>query len=325
MKLILKGKNGFNLTNVYRSYGKGNFKKGEYYDTNGRQITSNGALLGSVYKELVNRHGKTYANNVASNIKAGNIYQNGRWRANVGPTAKVASEAEAIKYAKQHKDQYKQDNSGKWQYKTYNGSWKYFNRPTETIIPKTPTDKSKIRTSNRSQTMDRGTIYPEYYSINNPTNLVNSGDYAIINNTNNDHRFTKVLKNTFDTPLAYMDNKGNWYTPYKDMNDFSYKTNNNWIGKYTAQYDKSRALFSNGQFKDSYYTHSGNLAEYHPLSSLPSSSDIQADNNGMLYLNNKPYGFLVKNGDTTGYYIYKNKSGGKLIKRQNYGIQRKIN
>ena len=325
MKLILKGQNGFNLTNVYRSYGKGKFKSGEYYDTNGKQITRNGVLLGSVWKELKQRHGKTYANNVASNIKAGNIYQNGRWRANVGPTAKVASEAEAIKYAKQHKDQYKQDNSGKWQYKTYNGSWKYFNRPTETIIPKTPTDKSKIRTSNRSQTMDRGTIYPEYYSINNPTNLVNSGDYAIINNTNNDHRFTKVLKNTFDTPLAYMDNKGNWYTPYKDMNDFSYKTNNNWIGKYTAQYDKSRALFSNGQFKDSYYTHSGNLAEYHPLSSLPSSSDIQADNNGMLYLNNKPYGFLVKNGDTTGYYIYKNKSGGKLIKRQNYGIQRKIN
>ena len=39
MKLILKGQNGFNLTNVYRSFGKGKFKKGEYYDTNGRQIT----------------------------------------------------------------------------------------------------------------------------------------------------------------------------------------------------------------------------------------------------------------------------------------------
>lgn len=318
MKLILKGKNGFNLTNVYRSYGKGKIKNGEYYDTNGRQITRNGVLLGSVYKELVNRHDKAYANNVASNIKAGNIYQNGKWRANVVSTgSKVASEAEAIKYANQNKDQYKQDNNGKWQYKTYNGSWKYFNGSPKSIIPKIPIDKSKIRTSNRSQTMDRGTIYPEYYLINNPINLVNSGDYAITNNTNKDPRFTKVLKNTFDTPIAYMDNKGNWYTPYEDMNDFSYKTNDNWIGKYTAQYDKSRALSSNGQFKSSYYTHNGNLAEYHPLSSLPSSSDIQADNNGILYLNNKPYGFLVKNGDTTGYYIYKNKNGNKLIKRNN--------
>ena len=316
MKLILKGKNGFNLTNVYKSFGKGRVKEGEYHDTNGRQITRNGVLLGSVYKELLKRHDKAYVDNIASNIKAGNIYQNGKWRANVVNTgAKVASEAEAIKYAKQHKDQYKQDNNGKWQYKTYNGSWKYFNESPKNITPKIPIDKSKIRTSNRSQTMDRGTIYPEYYSINNPTNLVNSGDYAITNNTNKDPRFTKVLKNTFDTPIAYMDNKGNWYTPYENMNNFSYKTNNNWIGKYTAQYDKSRALSQDGQFKSSYYTHSGNLAEYHPLSSLPSSSDIQADNNGILYLNNKPYGFLVKNGDTTGYYIYKNKNGNKLIKR----------
>ena len=241
MKLILKGQKGFNLTNVYRSFGKGKsnkFKNGEYYDTNGRQITRNRILLGSVYKELVNRHGREYANNVAANIKAGNIYHKGRWRANVGDTAEVASEAEAIKYATQHKDQYKQDNNGKWQYKTDRG-WKYFNRSPKSITPKIPIDKSKIRTSNRSQTMDRGTIYPEYYSINNPTNLVNSGDYVITNNTNKDPRFTKVLKNTFNTPLAYMDNKGNWYTPYGDNNYFSYKTNNNWIGKYTAQYDKS--------------------------------------------------------------------------------------
>lgn len=316
MKLILKGKNGFNLTNVYRSYGKGKIKNREYYDTNGRQITHNGVLLGSVYRELLKRHPKEYVDNIASNIKAGNIYHKGKWRANVVNTgAEVASEAEAIKYANQNKDQYRQDNNGKWQYKTYNGSWKYFNGSPKSIIPKIPIDKSKIRTSNRSQTMDRGTIYPEYYSINNPTNLVNLGDYAITNNTNKDPRFTKVLKNTFDTPIAYMDNKGNWYTPYEDMNDFSYKTNDNWIGKYTAQYDKSRALSQDGQFKSSYYTHSGNLAEYHPLSSLPSSSDIQADNNGMLYLNNKPYGFLVKNGDTAGYYVYKNKNGNKLIKR----------
>ena len=316
MKLILKGKNGFNLTNVYKSFGKGKIKEGEYYDTNGRQINRNGILLGKVYRELRKRHDKAYVDNIASNIKAGNIYQNGKWRANVVNTgAKVASEADAIKYAIQHKDQYKQDNNGKWQYKTYNGSWKYFNGSPKSITPKIPIDKSKIRTSNRSQTMDRGTIYPEYYSINNPTNLVNSGDYAITNNTNKDPRFTKVLKNTFNTPLAYMDNKGNWYTPYGDNKYFSYKTNNNWIGKYTAQYDKSRALSQDGQFKSSYYTHSGNLAEYHPLSSLPSSPDIQADNNGILYLNNKPYGFLVKNGDTTGYYIYKNKNGNKLIKR----------
>ena len=170
MKLILKGQNGFNLTNVYRSFGKGKFKRREYYDTNGRQITHNKLLLGSVYKELVNRHGKAYADNVASNIKAGNIYQNGRWRANVGDTAKVATEADAIKQAKNNPN-YRQSN-GRWQYKTDRG-WKYFNGSPKSITPKIPIDKSKIRTSNRSQTMDRGTIYPEYYSINNPTNLVN--------------------------------------------------------------------------------------------------------------------------------------------------------
>ena len=124
MKLILKGQKGFNLTNVYRSFGKGKFKKGEYYDTNGKQITRNGVLLGSVWKELNQRHGKAYADNVASNIKAGNIYQNGRWRANVGDTAKVASEAEAIKQAENNPN-YRQS-SGRWQYKTDKG-WKYFN------------------------------------------------------------------------------------------------------------------------------------------------------------------------------------------------------
>ena len=125
MKLILKGQNGFNLTNVYRSFGKGKFKKGEYYDTNGRQITRNGVLLGSVYKELVNRHDRAYANNIASNIKAGNIYHKGKWRANVGDTAEVASEADAIEQAKKDTNNYRQSN-GRWQYKTDRG-WKYFN------------------------------------------------------------------------------------------------------------------------------------------------------------------------------------------------------
>lgn len=125
MKLILKGQKGFNLTNVYKSFGKGKFKKGEYYDTNGKQITRNGVLLGSVYRELIKRHDKDYVNNIASNIKAGNIYQNGRWRANVGDTAKVASEAEAIAQAKKDPNKYRQSN-GRWQYKTKRG-WKYFN------------------------------------------------------------------------------------------------------------------------------------------------------------------------------------------------------
>ena len=128
MKLILKGQKGFNLTNVYRSFGKGKsnkFKNGEYYDTNGRQITRNGILLGSVWKELNQRHGRAYANNVASNIKAGNIYQNGRWRANVVSTgAKVATESQAIEQAKNNPN-YRQSN-GRWQYKTDRG-WKYFN------------------------------------------------------------------------------------------------------------------------------------------------------------------------------------------------------
>ena len=125
MKLILKGQNGFNLTNIYRSFGKGKFKKGEYYDTNGKQITRNGVLLGNVWKELNQRHGKAYANNIASNIKAGNIYHKGKWRANVGDTAEVASEAKAIEQAKKDTNNYRQSN-GRWQYKTDRG-WKYFN------------------------------------------------------------------------------------------------------------------------------------------------------------------------------------------------------
>ena len=126
-KLIIKGQNGFNLTNVYRSFGKGKIKKGEYYDTNGKQITRNGVLLGSVWKELNQRHGRAYANNVASNIKAGNIYQNGRWRANVGDTAEVATEAEAIAQAKKDPNHYRYDKSNnRWQYKTDRG-WRYFN------------------------------------------------------------------------------------------------------------------------------------------------------------------------------------------------------
>ena len=114
MKLILKGQKGFNLTNVYRSFGKGKFKKGEYYDTNGKQITRNGLLLGSVYRELLNRHDKTYVDNIASNIKAGNIYQNGKWRANVvGTGSKVATEAQAIEQAKKDTNNYRQSN-GRW-------------------------------------------------------------------------------------------------------------------------------------------------------------------------------------------------------------------
>lgn len=142
MKLILKGQNGFNLTNVYRSFGKGKFKRGEYYDTNGKQITRNGVLLESVRKELLKRHDKAYVDNIASNIKAGNIYQNGRWRANVGNTAKAASEAEAIAQAKKDPNNYRQSN-GRWQYKIDN-KWKYFNPIQQT--QRTGNQNSKLIT-----------------------------------------------------------------------------------------------------------------------------------------------------------------------------------
>lgn len=142
-KLIFKCQNGYNLTNVYRSYGKGTkYKKGEYYDTNGKQITRNGVLLESVRKELLKRHDKAYVDNIASNIKAGNIYQNGRWRANVGNTAKVASEAEAIAQAKKDPNNYRQSN-GRWQYKIDN-KWKYFNPIQQT--QRTGNQNSKLIT-----------------------------------------------------------------------------------------------------------------------------------------------------------------------------------
>lgn len=311
MKLILKGKNGFDLTNVYKSFGKGkNFKKGEYYDTNGRQITRNGALLGSVYKELVNRHDKAYANNVAANIKAGNIYQNGRWRANVGSTAEVASEAEAIKYAKQHKDQYKQDNNGKWQYKTYNGSWKYFNGNSQVTSKQDLIRKPTIKyISNRSQEMA-------------PIHIDNQDLYEVDS--------SKLPKSQYQLRANYLYDindhivgqqiNGKLYGYYNTF--LPAAKNSEYIGKYYISPNimhKEDGAIVDGNYK-SYYDKQGRINEYHgDMEDLPQG--VLSDTQGNLYdSNHNPFGKVVKTTNGTGFYQYLShyKNGGtlKLIKRQ---------
>lgn len=316
MKLIQKGQNEFNLTNVYKSYGKGKFKKGEYYDTNGRQITRNRMLLGNVYKELVNRHGRAYANNIASNIKAGNIYQNGKWRADVINTgAERASEAEAIKYAKQHKDQYKQDNNGKWQYKTDRG-WKYFN--DNPIVKDLSADKDEpVRyISNRSQETPLIKIdnYKTAYEVD-PTKLDKS-QYQLRDNYLYDINNNIVGKQINDKLYAYTYNN----------TGLPRATNSEYIGKYYISPNimaKENGAIVDGQYRN-YYDKQGKLNEYHGnMDDLPQG--VISDNYGNLYdSNHKLFGKIVKTTNGTGFYQYLShyKNGGtmKLISKAYKGM-----
>lgn len=310
MKLILKGQNGFNLTNVYRSFGKGKFKKGEYYDTNGKQITRNGVLLGNVWKELNQRHGKAYADNVASNIKTGNIYQNGRWRANVVNTsAKVASEAEAIKYAKQHKDQYRQNNNGKWQYKTQNGSWKYFNSNPQ-VIDSSP---EKRYISNRSQEVS-------------PVHIDNQDLYEVDSSKLPKSQYQLRANYLYDTKNHIVGQQINnkLYAYYNT--GLSQATNSEYIGKYYISpgvMHKEDGAIQNGEYQ-SYYNKQGRINEYHgDMEDLPQG--IVSDQYGNLYdSNHKPFGKVVKTTNGTGFYQYLSqyKNGGtmKLINKAKKGM-----
>lgn len=312
MKLILKGKNGFNLTNVYRSYGKGKIKNGEYYDTNGRQITRNGVLLGSIYRELRKRHDKAYVDNIASNIKAGNIYQNGKWRANVVSTgSKVASEAEAIKYANQNKDQYRQSN-GRWQYKTDRG-WKYFNG--NHTVKDSPADKDEpVRyISNRSQEIS-------------PVQINNQSAYEVDP--------TKLDKSQYQLRANYLYDTNN-HIVGQQINDKLYAyyntglpraTNSEYIGKYYIDPNimaKENGAIIDGQYRN-YYDKQGKLNEYYEnMNDLPQG--VISDNYGNLYdSNHKLFGKVVKTKDSTGFYKYLSsfKSGGimKLIAKAQKGM-----
>lgn len=311
MRLILKGQNGFNLTNVYRSFGKGKFIKGEYYDTNGKQITSNGVLLGSVWKELNQRHGKAYADNVASNIKAGNIYQNGRWRANVGDNAKVASEADAIKYANQHKDQYRQNNN-RWQYKTDRG-WKYFNGNPQVISSSKKDIPEKRYISNRSQEVS-------------PIHIDNQDLYEVDS--------SKLPKSQYQLRANYLYDTKN-HIVGRQINNKLYAyyntglpqaTNSEYIGKYYISPDvmhKEDGAIQNGEYQ-SYYDKQGRINEYHgDMEDLPQG--IVSDQYGNLYDNNrKLFGKVVKTTDGTGFYQYLSqyKNGGimKLISKAKKGL-----
>lgn len=303
-KLIIKGQNGFNLTNVYRSFGKGTkYKKGEYYDTNGKQITRNGVLLESVRKELLKRHDKAYVDNIASNIKAGNIYQNGRWRANVGNTAKVASEAEAIKFAKQHKDQYRQQSNGRWQYKL-NGNWNYFNG--------NPQVKRYI--SNRSQKVS-------------PIHIDNQDLYEVDS--------SKLPKSQYQLRANYLYDTKN-HIVGRQINNKLYAyyntglpqaTNSEYIGKYYISPDvmhKEDGAIQNGEYQ-SYYDKQGRLNEYHgDMEDLPQG--IVSDQYGNLYDNNrKLFGKVVKTTDGTGFYQYLSQYNYQYLSQyKNGGIMKLI-
>lgn len=308
MKLILKGQKGFNLTNVYRSFGKGKFKNGEYYDTNGRQITRNGLLLGSVYRELLKRHDKTYVNNIASNIKAGNIYQNGKWRANVvGTGSKVATEAQAIEQAKKDPNNYRQQN-GRWQYKTDRG-WKYFNVKDSSADK----DKSVRYISNRSQEVSPVQIGNQRAYEVDPTKLDKS-QYQLRANYLYDINNHIVGQQINDKLYAYHNTK------------LPKATNSEYIGKYYISPNimhKENGAIVDGNYR-SYYDKQGRINEYHgDMNDLPQG--VVSDTQGNLYdSNHKPFGKVVKTTNGTGFYQYLSqyKNGGtmKLIAKAQKGM-----
>lgn len=294
MKLILKDQNGFNLTNVYRSFGKGKFKKGEYYDTNGKQITRNGLLLGSVYRELRKRHDKAYVDNIASNIKVGNIYQNGSWRANVGDDAKVASEAEAIAQAKKDPNNYRQGNKGRWQYKIDN-EWKYFNGNPTAENPSADKLKDKhIRyISNRSQKIS-------------PVQIDNQSAYEVDSSKLDKSQYQLRANYLYDTNNrivgTQIDNK--LYAYYNS--GLPAATNSEYIGKYYIDPNimaKENGAIVDGQYKN-YYDKQGRLNKYYGnMNDLPQG--VISDNYGNLYdSNHKLFGKVVKTKDSTGFYKY---------------------
>ena len=323
-KLIFKCQNGYNLTNVYRSFGKGTkYKKGEYYDTNGKQITNNGILLESVRKELLKRHKKAYVDNIASNIKAGNIYQNGFWRANVGDNAKVASAAEAIAQAKKNPNKYRQGQYGRWQYKTNEGQWNYFNGNPIQQTQRTGNinkqlNAKPIRFAARTKEIqpilnsdgtvlteiDRSKLDPSQYNLRDGKLYDTQNNVVGIEKNNKLYGYGHGISSIPDSIIA---------------------ENSDYIGKYAYNLGDERAkAIKNGQYVN-YWT--GNvLNEYNEdLNNLPKG--IEGDRQGNLYYpNGKPYGRVVKYTDgSSGFYKFLSayKFGGKTI--DNYSNKFKFN
>lgn len=291
MKLILKGQNGFNLTNVYRSFGKGKFKRGEYYDTNGRQITRNGSLLGSVWKELKQRHGKTYANNVASNIKAGNIYQNGKWRANVGDTAEIATEADAIKYANQHKDQYRQSN-GKWQYKTDRG-WKYFNGNPNSGLITQRTGESPIGQQINPDTKQKTNYVRVNFGNTNGQNQYLKGNYWVYDDGNGNIQTIGFRNNGKDYAYVNSNSDGTSSFLNTNANGTIIKSPSIASSRLTSYASGFTPGMSQWRGKAGWYTNVGNK--------LP--DNVAGAKNGYLY---DKQGKIVGFNAAGNYYILKN-------------------
>lgn len=293
MKLILKGQNGFNLTNVYRSYGKGKFKSGEYYDTNGKQITRNGVLLGSVWKELKQRHGKTYANNVASNIKAGNIYQKGRWRANVVDTAaKVASEAEAIKYAKNDPEHYRQQNNGRWQYKTDIG-WKYFNGNPNSGLITQRTGESPIGQQINPDTKQKTNYVRVNFGNTNGQNQYLKGNYWVYDDGNGNIQTIGFRNNGKDYAYVNSNSDGTSSFLNTNANGTIIKSPSIASSRLTSYASGFTPGMSQWRGKAGWYTNVGNK--------LP--DNVAGAKNGYLY---DKQGKIVGFNAAGNYYILKN-------------------
>ena len=92
----------FNLGRLWR------LKDGRYRDINGNIVGDKGGLTGAAWKYLKGKHGSEYANRVSWNMRNGNIYWNGRWRADDAVRTPVKHT--------QYGDMFRDKKTGRWTY-----------------------------------------------------------------------------------------------------------------------------------------------------------------------------------------------------------------
>lgn len=92
----------FNLGRLWR------LKDGRYRDINGNIVGDKGGLTGAAWKYLKGKYGSEYANRVSWNMRNGNIYWNGRWRADDAVRTPVKHT--------QYGDMFRDKKTGRWTY-----------------------------------------------------------------------------------------------------------------------------------------------------------------------------------------------------------------
>ena len=102
---------------------------GEYVDANGNQITKGGVLIGSAWKYLANKYGRDYANRTSANTRAGNIWQNGKWRIDNGRGNDSSWNSQIQKEALAKRKDVKQMSDGRYAFiNPKNNKLTYFNQ-----------------------------------------------------------------------------------------------------------------------------------------------------------------------------------------------------